>query len=212
MSAHVQLILKQMFTHPRLRCLILLDAWERVVSTSGTQTKADALMKGGPGKMSMFKVLAERRSFWIAFISTTLITIAFPVATSFLQIPLVDAISDPTEVRQVISDMTPGQRFVHAWITATLDVAYPLAYGALFIGSAYAFYERFGRYIAYSLLVVVPTDLLEGVVQILALMGFADFLAAKAVLTPLKTILFLMGAATTLFGWLIWTVGRTQDR
>ena len=201
-----------MFTHPRLRCLILLDAWERVVSTSGTQTKADALMKGGPGKMSMFKVLAERRSFWIAFISTTLITIAFPVATSFLQIPLVDAISDPTEVRQVISDMTPGQRVVHTWITATLDVAYPLAYGALFIGSAYAFYERFGRYIAFSLLVVVPTDLLEGVVQILALMGFADFLAAKAVLTPLKTILFLMGAATTLFGWLIWTVGRTQDR
>ena len=162
--------------------------------------------------MSMFKVLAERRSLWIAFISTTLITIAFPVATSFLQIPLVDAISDPTEVRQVISDMTPSQRVVHAWITATLDVAYPLAYGALFIGSAYAFYGRFGSYSAFSLLVDVPTDLLEGVVQILALMGSADFLAAKAVLTPLKTILFLLSAASTLFGWLIWTVGRTQDR
>lgn len=183
-----------------------------MVSTSETQTKANALIRGEQGKMSMFKVLAERRSLWIAFVSTILISIAFPVATSFWQIPLIDAISDPTEVRQVISDMTPGQRVVHTWITATLDVAYPLAYGALFIGSAYAFYERFGRYIAFSLLVVVPTDLLEGVVQILALMGSADFLTAKAVLTPLKTILFLLGAATTLFGWSIWAVGRTQDR
>ena len=160
----------------------------------------------------MFRTLAENRSLWIAFVSTILITIAFPITASIWGITFIDAMSDPAEVRQAIYDMTPDQRVVHAWLTATLDVAYPLAYGALFVGSAYAFYERFGRYIAIVLLLVVPTDLLEGVVQVLALTDAADFVDAKAVLTPLKTALFLLGVATTLFGWVIWTAGRIRDR
>lgn len=158
----------------------------------------------------MFKVLADRRSLWIAFISTILMTIAFQVTASIWGITFIDAMSDPAVVRQAISDMTPDQRVVHAWITATLDVAYPLAYGALFVGSAYAFYERLGRYIAIPLLVVVPTDLLEGVVQVLALTNSADLIDAKAVLTPLKTALFLLGIVTTVFGWMIWVVGRLR--
>ena len=91
-----------------------------------------------------------------------------------------------------------------------MDVAYPLAYGALFMVSAYAFYERLGRYIAIVLLVVVPTELLEGVIQVLALTNSADFVEAKAVLTPLKTGLFLLGIVTTLCGWPIWSVDRLR--
>lgn len=160
----------------------------------------------------MLKILAQTRSLWIAFVSTILITIAFPLAASIWGITFIDAISDPAEVRQAISDMTTDQRFVHAWITATLDVAYPLAYGALFAGSAYAFYDRFGRYMAVPLLVVVPVDLLEGVVQVLALTDSADLIDAKAVLTPLKTALFLVGLLTTVVGWVIWAVRRTRSR
>ena len=159
----------------------------------------------------MFRILAETKSLWISFVATILITIAFPITVSIWGITFIDAMSDPVAVRQAISDMTPNQRVVHAWVTATLDVAYPLAYSALFIGSAYAFYERFGRYIAIVLLVVVPTDLLEGVIQVLALTNSADFVEAKAVLTPLKTGLFLLGFVTTLFGWLIWSVGRFRE-
>ena len=139
----------------------------------------------------MFITLAETRSLWIAFVATILITIAFPVTASIWGLSFIDALSDPTEVRQAIAGMTPDQRIVHAWITATLDVAYPLAYGALFVGSAYAFYARVGRFIAIPLLVVVPVDLLEGVVQVLALTDTADWIDAKAILTPLKTVLFL---------------------
>ena len=91
-----------------------------------------------------------------------------------------------------------------------MDVAYPLAYGALCMGSAYAFYERLGRYIAIVLLVVVPTELLEGVIQVLALTNSADFVEAKAVLTTLKTGLFLLGFVTTLCGWPIWSVDRLR--
>ena len=158
----------------------------------------------------MIRILAQTRSLWIAFICTIVMTMLFPVASSIWGISFIDAISDPSAVRLAIADMTPDQRVVHAWITATLDVAYPLAYGALFAGSAYAFFERFGRYLAIGLLVVVPTDLLEGVVQVLALTETADLIDAKVVLTPLKTVLFLLGLACTLLGWVLWVVGRIK--
>ena len=158
----------------------------------------------------MLNGLAETRSLWIAFVSTILITIAFPVTASIWGLSFIDALSDPVEVRQAIAAMTSDQRIVHAWITATLDVAYPLAYGALFAGSAYAFYERVGRFIAIPLLVVVPVDLLEGVVQVLALTDSLDWIDAKAVLTPLKTALFLLGLVTMVGGWVIWLAGRIR--
>jgi len=62
--------------------------------------------------------------------------------------------------------MSVDERIVHAWVTATLDVAYPLAYGALFIGSAFKFYNNFGWLIAYPFFVLISTDLLEGFVQL----------------------------------------------
>ena len=159
----------------------------------------------------MLNKLAATRSLWVAFVSTVVITIAFQVVTSIWGISFIDALSDPAEVRQAISDMTRDQRAFHAWITATLDVAYPLAYGALFVGSAYAFYGRLGRYIAIPLLLVVPIDLLEGVVQVLALTDVADLIDAKAVLTPLKFILFLLGLATMVIGWALWLFSRLRN-
>ena len=56
----------------------------------------------------------------------------------------------------------------------------------------------------------MPTDLLEGVVQVLALTDVTDWVDAKAILTPLKTILFLLGLVTTIIGWVIWLVGRLR--
>ena len=160
----------------------------------------------------MLRLLAERRSLWVAFVLTILMTFAFTVIASLWGLTFIDGISDPSQVREVIAGMTSDQRVAHAWTTATLDVAYPLAYGALFVGSAYAFYRRFGRYIAMILLVVIPVDLLEGVVQVLALTESADLVDAKAVLTPLKSGLFLLGAVFMLFGWAMWVVNRFRAR
>ena len=158
----------------------------------------------------MFYRLSENRSLWIAFGATILITIAFLITGSMWGITFLDTISDPSEARLVISSMSPDQRIIHAWITATLDVAYPLAFGALFIGSAYKFYKNSGRFIALPFFVLVPTDLLEGIVQVLALTGTMDLVDAKAVLTPLKTILLLLGITTTTVGCIVWLVARTQ--
>jgi len=159
----------------------------------------------------MLASLSQSRSLWIAFVSTIAITISFPIAGSVWGIAFIDALSDPAQVRQAISSMSAEQKIIHVWITATLDVAYPLAYGALFIGSAYRFYPKIGRLLALPIFVLVPTDLLEGIVQVLALTGTADFVDAKAVLTPLKAILFLFGLGFTILGWGIWLAARFRN-
>ncbi|MEM1228912.1 MAG: hypothetical protein AAGI15_00115 [Pseudomonadota bacterium] len=156
--------------------------------------------------------LARPSVLWIAFVSTVLLTGAFAVASAHWGIAFIDALSDPSQVREAIAGFTPEQRVTHAWITGTLDVAYPLAYGALFVGSAYAFYGRMGPYLAAVLAVAVPTDLLEGVVQILALTNTVDWVDAKALLTPLKMGLVYLGLLTTVLGWAIWLLGRLRNR
>jgi hypothetical protein len=98
----------------------------------------------------------------------------------------------------------------HAWVTGTLDVAYPLAYGLFFAGSTLAFFPRAGLYLAWLPLLAIPVDLTEGVVQVLALLNINDWLASKAFITPLKTLLFLCGLATTIAGWLSWGYRRLR--
>jgi hypothetical protein len=148
--------------------------------------------------------LAETRILWISFVVTLLITFAFQLIVASVGGTLLDAVADPEQARVVIASMSESQRLTHAWITATLDVAYPAAYGALFVGSAYRFYPKVGRYLAWTMFVLVPIDLVEGVVQILALTDLADLLASKTVLTNLKQVLFLGALLFTFIGWLKW--------
>ena len=85
-------------------------------------------------------------------------------------------------------------------MTGTLDVAYPLAYGALFLGATLRFFPGRGPVLTIPILIGVPADVLEGLVQILALAGWADWLVAKAVLTPVKGGAFVYGAGMALLG------------
>jgi len=153
---------------------------------------------------SLFALITTTRNLWLLFVATVLITFGFPVVTNIWGITLIDGISSPDEVRAVIAQMTDQQRLVHAWTTATLDVAYPLAYGMLFAGAALRFFPKYGFYLAILPFTAIPVDLFEGVVQILALTGNADYLDLKAVVTPLKSGLFLFGLLVSVIAWLRW--------
>jgi hypothetical protein len=148
----------------------------------------------------MFRQLREGRVLLVALMATVVLTALFPVVAGHFGLTLLDAIADPTEARALIEGLTREQRQAHAWITGTLDVAYPLAYGALFLGAMLRFFPRQGPLLAIPVLIGVPADLLEGLVQILALTGQADWLAAKAVLTPVKGGAFVYGAVLALLG------------
>jgi len=154
--------------------------------------------------------LSRTQNLWALFVSFILITAAFPVSSSVWDINFIDPISSPELVREAIASMSSSQRHIHAWLTATLDVAYPLVYGALFFGSAYAFFPKYGRYLAIPACLVIPIDLLEGVVQVLALTEVKDALDFKALLTPAKSVLFLLGLAITFSGYLVWLYSRVR--
>ena len=148
----------------------------------------------------MFRQLRERRALLVALVATLVLTALFPVIAGHFSLTLLDAVADPTEARALIEGLTSEQRQAHAWITGTLDVAYPLAYGALFLSATLRFFPRKGALLAIPILIGVPADFLEGLVQILALTGQVDWLAAKAVLTPVKGGAFVYGAVLTLLG------------
>ena len=148
----------------------------------------------------MFRQLRGRRALLVALLATLVLTALFPVIAGHFGLTLLDAVADPTEARALIEGLTKEQRQAHAWITGTLDVAYPLAYGALFFGATLRFFPRKGALLAIPILIGVPADFLEGLVQILALTGQVDWLAAKAVLTPVKGGAFVYGAVMALLG------------
>lgn len=148
----------------------------------------------------MFRQLREGRGLLAALVATVVLTALFPVVAGHFGLTLLDAVADPTEARALIEGLTREQRQAHAWITGTLDLAYPLTYGALFLGATLRFFPRKGVLLALPILIGVPADFLEGLVQILALTGQVDWLAAKAVLTPVKGGAFVYGAVLALLG------------
>lgn len=161
--------------------------------------------------MKQLEALANARVLWACFVATVVCTVAFQVIVERYDLVLLDAISDPEQARAALASMSESQRTVHAWVTGTLDVLYPLVYGALFIGSAYLFFPGTGRWLAIPIMVLVLVDLIEGVVQILALTGLVDWLDLKAVLTATKLWLFYFGFLVTLLGWLAWLVRRLRS-
>ena len=101
--------------------------------------------------------------------------------------------------------MSETQRVVHAWMTATLDVAYPLTYGPLFAGLAL---QRFKPAFAIPAVAVIPTDLAEGYVQVTALLGDDSLLWMKAYLTPLKLALFIAAMGIAIAALVVWFRNR----
>lgn len=153
---------------------------------------------------SMASFLTGTRTLWFLFAATLVLSCSFPLATRYWQLTLLDGIASPADARSLLEGFTPHQKMIHAWITATLDVAYPFAYGGFFAGSALRVFTRHGRYLALPALLVIPTDLIEGIVQILALTGTADYLALKAVVTPAKILLFGISLFLTAVAWATW--------
>ncbi|MBW2446352.1 MAG: hypothetical protein JRG83_10535 [Deltaproteobacteria bacterium] len=160
----------------------------------------------------MASSLAGTRTLWFLFAATLALSCSFPLVASYWQLTLLDGITSPADARSLLDSFTPHQKMIHAWITATLDVAYPLAYGGLFAGSALRVFTRHGRYLAVPAFLVIPTDLIEGVVQILALTGTADWLGLKSIVTPAKFLLFGLAFCIAAIAWATWLYRRTSGR
>ena len=137
----------------------------------------------------MLKTLTNPVTLWVLFALFVIETISFGLVMAIWDFGIIDEMSDPEKIQRHIDNMSQSQRMTHAWMTGTLDVAYPLTYGALFAGlSLRAFRPSF----AIPAFAVIPTDLSEGVVQILLLTGNDQLLWLKAYITPLKFALIII--------------------
>jgi hypothetical protein len=148
--------------------------------------------------------LTKTRTLWILFFSTLILFFMFRVVSATWGFTFIDSISSPETLRGMIAGMTAEQKISHACATCTLDVAFPISAGLMFAGTALRFFPKYGFYLALPGFLAIPTDLFEGVIQVLALTDTADLLDLKAIVTPLKAVFLLSGLAIAIAGWASW--------
>lgn len=144
--------------------------------------------------------LTRSKNLWMLFVLTLTLTLAFGVVMKIWDFQIIDEMYHAEQIRAHIEAMTPLQRRVHTWMTATLDVAYPLVYGGLFIGIILKAFTKFGRWLVLPAIFVMPVDLVEGVSQVLLLNGYDGAMEIKLVATPLKLLLFVAALVISLVG------------
>jgi hypothetical protein len=156
--------------------------------------------------------LTKTNTLWVLFVTTLLLFFTFRIVASYWGFSFIDSISSPEELRNLIAGMSAEQKISHAWATSTLDVAFPISAGLLFAGVALCFFPKYGIYLALPGFLAIPTDLFEGVIQILALTDTADLLGLKAVVTPLKACFLLSGLAIAIIAWLSWLYSKLRSQ
>jgi hypothetical protein len=154
--------------------------------------------------------LTKNSTLWILFLVTILLTSSFTAVMRIWDFSLIDEKWNVDLVRDAVAAFSPTQRRVHLWTTATLDVAYPIAYGLLFAGLALKVFGKAGPFLALPSFAVIVTDLAEGVVQVMGLAGNMDILAQKAWLTPLKLGLFGLAAIIALTALIVMFARRPR--
>lgn len=117
---------------------------------------------------------------------------------------IIDEMYTAPDILAHVSAMTPLQRHVHMWMTATLDALYPFTYGAFLIGMANkAFPAKAAFWLSLPAVFCISVDLIEGYAQVMLLIGGHDeYVELKTVVTPLplKLILFCTSLVVSLVG------------
>lgn len=135
---------------------------------------------------------------WVSFIATLILTLCFGLIMHIWEFGIIDEMYKAEQITRHIDAMTDRQKSVHAIMTASLDVLYPLSYGAFFIGVALRYGGRFGLWLAAPSLLCIPADLLEGLSQVMLLTGHGHYMGLKLFATPMKLALFVSGLLITI--------------
>lgn len=148
----------------------------------------------------MIEKLSRASVLWGLLIITIGLTLGFVVVSSVFGFSFIDHLWTPGKVLDAIGTMSVTQKIAHGLATATLDVAYPIAYGSLLAGLTFRYFNKIGGLLVWPALLVIPTDLAEGGVQILLLFGQTGLVGWKALLTKIKYGLFLAALLIALGG------------
>lgn len=124
------------------------------------------------------------------FITLLLILLGFRFWTPIVGGEILDRVDKVTEVQELLNRMSPEEKNSHFFMTLFLDTLFPLVYGVFFLGTTSRVFQNIGNRLCIPTLALVPIDLSENFIQLLALKKHEELLPIKEILTPLKFILF----------------------
>ena len=127
---------------------------------------------------------------WALFILTIALTVGFGLWIPSVGGVILDETAPVHAVKVILANMSPAQKNAHFWMTLLLDIPYPFAYGGFFAGMALRFFGKAGGWLALPAFLVIPVDLVENTIQLITLQGNESFLPIKAIVTPIKLVLF----------------------
>jgi len=143
----------------------------------------------------MNMLITRNSVLYLLFFFTVVLMAGFVLWTPSVGGVGLDGISSVAEIESLLAGMSESEKDSHFWMTLLLDMLFPLAYGGLFAGICLKHAGRYARYLVLPALVVIPVDMLENIIQLLALKDNVSFLELKALLTPTKFFLFYVAAA-----------------
>ncbi|NCF44571.1 MAG: hypothetical protein GWP70_07075 [Proteobacteria bacterium] len=156
--------------------------------------------------MNIYRIVATPLCLWLCLLLVVLGAVTLLWLPNRFELILLDGLWQPEGVRAAIADMDATQRVAHIWLTSTVDVVLPTAFGVSVLGSGLRLQPTWRKPISALVMLLIGFDLLEGTVQILALTNQVDWLAAKQLLTPVKLACYVVGLLLIVLGWLRWLV------
>ena len=143
----------------------------------------------------MFEVLKNKRFLFGCLILSFVCICAFIFIENRFEINYLDQEYLDQRVLFILENMSALQTSIHLWITMTLDVIFPLAYGFLFFGILLNSFEGQWRFLAVLPLILIVADLTEGIFQIQLLKAETTemmIVSYKNKITLIKYFLFLI--------------------
>ena len=114
----------------------------------------------------MLEVLKNKRFQFGCLILSFVCICAFLFIGNRFEINYLDQEYLNQRVLFVLENMSALQVSIHIWVTMTLDVIFPLAYGFLFFGILLNNLEGQWKFLAVLPLILIAADLTEGIFQI----------------------------------------------
>ena len=146
----------------------------------------------------MLSLLRDSKTIWTLFVAAIALTIGFQLATPLAGGALLDVSAALADSEGLLRAMSAEQKRAHIWITVLLDIPFPFAYGGLFAGLCLRHGGKYALGLATPAFFVIPVDLVENTIQVIALLGNESLLGAKEILTPAKYMLVIIAGIIAL--------------
>lgn len=143
----------------------------------------------------MFDVVKNKRFQFGCLILSFVCICAFLFIGNRFEINYLDQEYLDQRVFFILENMSVLQVSIHLWVTMTLDVIFPLAYGFLFFGILLNNLEDQWKFLAILPLILIAADLAEGIFQIQLLKAETTkmiIVSYKNNITLIKYFLFLI--------------------